>query len=56
MTSMRRVLHRGDASGRKACLKLNAKKKMLYIAGAGSSAEHEIRLDETPLENVKDLK
>lgn len=57
ITSMKRVLYRVDEAGKRAGLKLNAKKtKVMYVTGDSCQVEHEINIDKTPLENVKDFK
>lgn len=54
ITSMKRILHRVDTAGRKAGLKLNAKKtKVMHI---GDEMSGSIKVDNTELENVSDFK
>ena len=57
VTSMRRVLHRVDTTGRKANLKLlNAKKtKVLHVGGTNRETD-DIQIDKATLENVADFK
>ena len=57
ITSMRIFLHRVDAAGNNAGLKLNAKKtKAMHITGPGSQDPQQIRINGTDLKNVTDFK
>jgi hypothetical protein len=54
---MRNVLHRVDATGNNAGLKLNAKKtKVMHITGPGSQGPQQIRINGTDLEKITDFK
>ena len=57
ITSMRRILHRVDAAGKEANLKLNAKKtKVLHVTSKFDRNTQDICVNKTPLENVDDFK
>ena len=57
ITSLRNIVHRVDAAGNNAGLKLNATKtKVMHITGPGSQGPQQIRINGTDLENVTDFK
>ncbi|GFS18793.1 catenin (Cadherin-associated protein), alpha 3 [Elysia marginata] len=56
ITSMRRILHRIDESGKKAGLKLNAKKTKVMQLQPEHSSLYDVKIDQTVLENVEDFK
>ncbi|GFR99820.1 endonuclease-reverse transcriptase [Elysia marginata] len=56
ITSMRRILHRVDESGKKAGLKLNAKKTKVMQLKPENSSLYDVKIDQTVLENVEDFK
>ncbi|GFS21916.1 catenin (Cadherin-associated protein), alpha 3 [Elysia marginata] len=56
ITSMRRILHRVDGSGKKAGLKLNAKKTKVMQLKPENSSLYDVKIDQTVLENVEDFK
>ena len=56
-TSMKRILHRVDAAGRTAGLKLNAKKtKVLHVPSPNQQGHTDIKVDKIPLEKVNEFK
>ncbi|GFS08606.1 catenin (Cadherin-associated protein), alpha 3 [Elysia marginata] len=56
ITSMRRISHRVDESGKKAGLKLNAKKTKVMQLKPENSTLYDVKIDQTVLENVEDFK
>ena len=55
--SMKRILHRVDAAGRTAGLKLNAKKtKVLHVTSPNQQGHTDIKVDKIPLEKVNEFK
>ena len=57
LPSMKRVLNRVDVAGRKAGLKLNAKKtKVMHVIGERTLSNNDIKIDGVPLEVVDDFK
>ncbi|GFR57668.1 endonuclease-reverse transcriptase [Elysia marginata] len=56
ITSMRRILHRVDECGKKAGLKLNAKKTKVMQLKPENSSLYDVKIDQTVLENVEDFK
>ncbi|GFS06155.1 endonuclease-reverse transcriptase [Elysia marginata] len=56
ITSMRKILHRVDESGKKAGLKLNAKKTKVMQLKPENSSLYDVKIDQTVLENVEDFK
>ncbi|GFR60188.1 catenin (Cadherin-associated protein), alpha 3 [Elysia marginata] len=56
ITSMRRILHWVDESGKKAGLKLNAKKTKVMQLKPENSLLYDVKIDQTVLENVEDFK
>ncbi|GFR61141.1 endonuclease-reverse transcriptase [Elysia marginata] len=55
-TGMRRILHRVGESGKKAGLKLNAKKTKVMQLKPENSSLYDVKIDQTVLENVEDFK
>ncbi|GFS12393.1 endonuclease-reverse transcriptase [Elysia marginata] len=56
ITSMRRILHRVDESGKKAGLKLNAKKTKVMQLKPENSSRCDVKIAQTVLVNVEDFK
>ena len=55
-TSMRRIVHKVDMAGRKAGLKLNAKKTKVMHIKRNNREKHTFKVDNLPLENVEHFK